>query len=816
MAKKRTYSRLSPRYLGTRYAGVFFMLMALGVLAGTAYRALVQPTRYAARAEVGVTVEPPEAAADFDWNAALAKWRVQMLDRRDWGLLTVNLRHVLKLAVTQDMLLDTESFGPVLAAFSPSSMFSTVLQSGQAAGWFGPVLEVNRTDLAANMDFQSLAVIASDLDPPHGVQGWDFTAFRSAGIHADGAIVNPGSDDRYFSVFYQLHRLLNGFDAPTPMAAYAAAVAEVAARLEREASFAGGGGFGHQAKRELLREITAIPALAANSLYRTGGWPGGNGDALPGVWAKLWAEQTTIDLQPTGGGTGAVTATMYRDLHPLAFPRDTVATRIPPVAVATLLATLSAREELAPAPTAPAPAAPAATAVNTQPDSVPAVAAPAPVVPEKVFREVIDDVANKQRLAHIAMVEEALRLCRVEREASLRRLHTARENENRLSYEAVNARNRADRLRERYDDAVQMFENDTAEPYVPEETAELFARRDALLRRLAELLEYCTEEHPFVREVRREMAALDVLLGSHSPDAERNRQAEARATRLANLYLEWETSVEQAESLEERARRQADAVSCLLDEVTAIERTVTERETELIKAKEVPVPILRIEVPGEPVEPTPLPTPAPEPEPTPQPAPEPTPEPEPARTPARLAFSAIPTHIPVVRTAPSWLPALYGLFAGCCFGLVWLALRELFGRKFRSVGEAHRLIKMPVLASLPAYDPKSLRAAAATMKGELLRTRAGKMQFMPAPVEMAEPPPLAKRGKVRPARKRLRWGRWLAGLVCLILAGLLYTTATGGGFLQPHDIPGDVLPLPAEALSNWAEEGDADEWGDLP
>ncbi|MCD8350133.1 MAG: hypothetical protein LUC93_05920 [Planctomycetaceae bacterium] len=812
MAKKRTYSRLSPRYLSSRYAGVFFMLMALGVLAGTAYRALVQPTRYAARAEVGVMVDPPEAATDFDWNAALAKWRVQLHDRRDWGLLTVNLRHVLKLAVTQDMLIDTETFGSVLSAFNPSVTFSTVLYSGRIAGWFSPMLEVSRSDLAGNMDFQSLAVIASDLDPPHGVQGWDFTAFRSAGVHAASAIVNPGPDDRYFSVFYQLHRLLNGGDAPTPMAAYATAVSEVAARLEREASFAGGGGFGHQAKRELMREIAAIPALAANSLYLTGGWPGGNGDHLPGLWGKFWSEQTTIDLKPTGGSAGAVTAVMYQDLHPLAFPRDTVATRIAPVAVATLLATLAAREEIAPAPAAPAPVAQVAT---VQPDSgtTPVVAAPAPAVPEKIYREVIDDIANKQRLSHIAMVEEALRLVRVEREASLRRLHTSRENENRLSYEAVNARNRADRLRERYDEAVQLLENDTAEPYVPEETAELFARRDALLRRLAELLEYCTEEHPFVREVRREMAALDVLLGSHSPDAERNRQAEARATRLANLYLEWETSVEQAESLEERARRQADAVSCLLDEVTAIERSVTERETELIKAKEVPVPILRIEVPSEPAEPTPPPPP---PEPVIQPSPEPAPEPEPARPAARLAFSAIPTHIPLERTAPSWLPILCGLLGGFCLGLVWLVLREIFGRRFRSVGEAHRLIKMPVLAALPAYDPKSLRAAAATMKGELIRTRAGKMQFMPAPVELSEPPPLAKRGKVQPARKRLQWGRWLAGLVCLILAGILYTTATGGGFLQPRDIPGDELPLPAAALSNWAEEDEVEEWGDLP
>lgn len=820
--KRRTYSRLNARYLLSRYAGVFFLLMGLGVLCGAAYRALWLPTRYHAQAQVGVSVEPAEAAVNFDWDAELGEWRSHPRDRRDWGLLGINLRHAVKLAVTQDLHLDTEALGAQLATFSPGASFSASLLPGRIATLLGPtILTVTRHDLAQNLDFQSLAVIASDLDPPHSAQGWDFSVFRKDGPHANGVIANPGPDDKYFQVFYQLHRALNnGSEPASPLTAWRSAVDEVAARLDREAEFTGGGGFGHQAKRELLREISAIPALAANCLYHAGTWlvDNANSREMASVWARRWSDQASMDLRPAGSATGTLSVAMFQDLHPLAFPRDTVVTRLPPLVVATLLSYIAARQdEGSPSIIVEAAQETPTPAPTPLPDAAPEVAEleEMPEPPEVTYREVIDDVANQQRLSHIAMVEETVRQTRIERDASLRRLHTARENENRLSYEAVNARSRADRLRERYDETMLIVEDDAATPKVPDETAALFAKRDELLRRLTGLLEYCTEEHPFVREVRREIAGLDVLLAGHTPDAELNRQAEARATRLANLYLEWETAEEQADSLDERARRQADAVSCLLDEVTNIERCVSEREMELSKAQGVPVPILRIEVPVErpPVQPRPTTQPVAKPAPPPPP---PAPEPVRERRGPRLVFSPVPTHIDLQWQAPSWWPALWGCLAGCCLGLVWLVLRELFGQTFRNVGEAHRMVKLPVLASLPAYDAKSFKRAAETMRGEIARTKQGRMQFVPAPVEFSEPPPLVKRGKLVPARRTMRWGRWLAGLLCLLLAGLLYQGATSGGFLQPRLIDEAELPLPAATFSVWAEEGESQEWGELP
>lgn len=817
--KRRTYSRLNTRYLFSRYAGVFFLLMGLGVLCGAAIRALWLPTRYHAEAQVGVSVEPPEAAGDFNWNASVEEWRSHLRDRRDWGLLGINLRHAVKLAVTQDLHLDTEALGAQLATFSPGASFSASFLPGRIAVLLGPILTVTRRDLAQNLDFQSLAVIASDLDPPHNAQGWDFSVFRTDGPHANGVIANPGPDDKYFRVFYQLHRALNNGDDPaTPLAAWRSAVDEVASRLDREAEFAGGGGFGHQAKRELLREISAIPALAANCLYHAGSWlvDNANSREMAFVWARRWSEQASMEVRSAGSASGTVSAAMFQDLHPLAFPRDTIVTRLPPLVVATLLSYIAARQDEGDPPilvdkATELPAAEPVPLPDLAGEEPEPEALPEP--PEVTYREVIDDIANQSRLSHIAMVEETLRQTRIERDASLRRLHTARENENRLSYEAVNARGRADRLRERYDETMLIVEEDAATPKVPDETAALFAKRDALLRRLTGLLEYCTEEHPFVREVRREIAGLDVLLAGHTPDAELNRQAEARATRLANLYLEWETADEQADSLDERARRQADAVSCLLDEVTNTERCVSEREMELSKAQAVPVPIVRIEVAVERplVQPRPIPQPVARPEPPP-PAPEPVRE----RRGPRLVFSPVPSHIELQWQAPSWWPVLWGCLAGCCLGLAWLLLRELFGQTFRNVGEAHRMVKLPVLASLPAYDAKSFKRAAETMRGEIARTKQGKMQFVPAPVEFSEPPPLVKRGKIVPARRKLRWGRWLAGLVCLLLAGLLYQGATSGGFLQPRLIEEAELPLPATTFSVWAEEGEPQEWGDLP
>ena len=815
MTRQNRYSKLHPAYLGKRHAGMFFMFLALGVFAGVAWRSLVLPTRYRAEAEVAVAVTPPEHATLFNWEDKRIEWEYILRDRREWGLLGVNLRHAVKLAATRDMDLDAARLTARLAALDPQETVSASLFANPAAARLGPLLDIRRGDIAANMDFQSLAVVIADLDPPRDAQGWDFTFFDSFLPASPEAamVVNPGPDDPYFRVFYTLHALLNqGRDPASPAAAWKSAVDELTARLEREAQFSGGGGFGPHAKRELLRELAAAPVLAANCLYHANGWLGGEtrDDGYAALWNERWSQGTNIVLKQNSSVSGSVTVGMEMDLKPLGFPRDTVLTRLPPLVVSTVVSFLSAREDAlakrTAAPTAPAPAAavtsPAASAVSEPPQ-------PAPAAPQPTYREVIDDVANKLRLSHIAMLEEGVRMANRDKDACVRRLDSAREDENRLSYEAVNARTRADRLQERYDKAVAQAEPDQ-QPKVPEETARLFTARDAKLRRLTELLAYCTEEHPFVRQVMRELEALEAELAAHAPDPVQFRQAEARATRIANLYLEWESASATADSLEERRRRQSESVACLLEEVTNIEVVISQREIELADARRVPVPILRMEVPVEhtavatveekPVQPAPA-----------APVVSPVQEIVPA-----LTVAGAPSRISLRRTPPGWGAVWQGLFCGLMAGALWIVLRELLSRTFSNPAEARRMVQLPVLASLPAYDAKSLKLAAATMKGELMASSARAMQFVPSPVELFEPAAEARRGKIVPAKRRPRFVGWALGLGLLLLACMVYYRSLGG-FAPPRTGFDGELPLPAATIPAWSEEREAPaDWGDLP
>ncbi|MCD7896784.1 MAG: hypothetical protein LUG50_08940, partial [Planctomycetaceae bacterium] len=490
----------------------------------------------------------------------------------------------------------------------------------------------------------------------------------------------------------------------------------------------------------------------------------------------------------------------------------------------------------------PDPAKPAETADRTEPPPAPSTA-----VATVEYREMIDDIANQARLSRIAMLEEAVRMAEIDRDAALRLLDSGRETENRLSFEAVNARLRADRLEERYERA--LAESDTHnEPTVPSEAAELFRQRDAAYQKLVELLETCTEEHPFVRAARRDLAAKELLLADLQPDARANREAEARATRLATLYLEWENAVATADSLDDRARRQSEAVACYLDDVTEIERSISRCQMELAAARAEPVPILRVPVVTDVVVTDPplsenaiaeLP-PLAEPEPVgpseeaPASASDSASSPDSATDPEgdsdpvpvsviaettvrpggpRLVLGTTPLRIPLEKRPPSWHAVFVGALAGLCLGLIGMALRELFARRFRNAYEARRLVGLPVLLSLPAYDPKSQRNATRTMKGMLQRTAAGRLQFVPVPVEIEEPPPLARRGAITPGRKLPRLLGWILGLVLLGLAGLLYR-ASAKPILPPLWPSGPELSLPSVTLRAWSEEGDV--WGDQP
>ncbi len=846
--KKRKPSRLNPGYLALRHAGMVFMCVALGVVGGLIAKTYFQPTRYRAATSVDAAVMPPDAAGEFDWNEQLREWRFMLANRRDQGLLSVNLRHVVKLAVTQDLLLDTGTLPDRLARLEEGELVSTLLLPYPAAVPYTPHRVVRLDELAENLDLQSLAAIVSDLRAPPDVEGWDFSFFQSEPILAarDGIIVNPGPDDRYFRVFYALAAALNPTRQPaTPLEAWKNAVATVSDRLSLEREMPGAGGFGHTAMRELVREIVAIPALVANGLYATSDWlPGDGADEEEPVlsWITQWSGNTTVNLERLNATGGLVEVAIVQDLYPLEQPRDTIITRVAALASATLLAYLGAheREEII-LPMAPPPA----PAETTEPEPAPAAEPPpqpAPAATTVEYREMIDDIANQARLSRISMLEEAVRMAEIDRDAALRQLDSGRETENRLSFEAVNARLRADRLEERYERALGESDRDN-EPSVPPEAAELFKQRDAAYHKLVELLETCTEEHPFVRAARRDLAAKEALLADLEPDARANREAEARATRLATLYLEWENAVATADSLDERARRQSEAVACYLDDVTEIERSISRCQMELAAARAEPVPILRAPVVAEVVgkdpplveygiaelppltEPTPAPAARPEPDTATAETPAPAADPAVAGTPVqaevpavrvggpRLVLGTTPVRIPLERRPPSWRAVYIGALAGLCLGLLGMAFRELFARRFRNAYEARRLVGLPVLLSLPAYDAKSQRNATRTMKGMLQRTAAGRLQFVPVPVEIEEPAPLARRGAITPARKLPRLLGWILGLVLLGLAGLLYR-ASARPILQPVWPSGPELSLPSVTLRAWSEEGDV--WGDQP
>lgn len=827
---KKHYSRLNPRYLASRYAGTAFMLLALGLLAGLAYRLLVQPSVYSSHAEVAVTVKPDESYTRFNWDAKETEWRDYLRDRRDWGLLSSNLRHAVKLALTEDSDFSDRDFTAALSEFVAGKSYSASLFKNSIMRRFGPILEVGLDDLGSYIDFQSLAVIVSDLKPPAGRTDWDFSFFRENLQNStdSGVIAYSDITDKFFQVFYRLHELMHDRPALTGYAAWRNAVDEVNNRLEREVSYADGGGFGKIAIRELLREIEAIPLLAANCLYHANGWFAGDGEIrdLAAIWAKRWSDGAFVNILAHGRANAVVSAGINLEVRPIGFPRDTAATRIARLAAATLLNFIAARES-APHTDPDVAATTEATVAAAEPPElsanfiaelpeIPVVEPPeAQPIPEPtpVYVELYDEVAAKQQQSLIRMHEESVKLANVEREAALRQLYSARAASNRLSHEAIVARNRADKLRERHDEMAADNEKATT-PAIPPQTLELFQRRDELLARLASLREYCTEEHPFVKLALRDLRVVEGMLVDYSPDENANRDAEARATRLATLYLEWESATAQADGFEERASRHDETIACLLDEVANLERCISQREMELAQAREAPVPIIRVPaspppeiLPPEPVAPVvveavELP-----------PAPVRTPAPPPREIVQRLAFARLPAQIHEQVARPNWNALWWGLIGGCLASVLWVLARELLADRFRNVAEAHRLVGLPVLASLPMYDQRSVQLAAESVKGELVRTRPGRLQFMPLPVEAAEPPAEARRGKINPAKRRHGWEAWALGILFVVLAGLLYYRSLTG-FAPPLMGKEGALSLPSVTAPMWQKEIEG--WGDRP
>ncbi len=811
MPKPQRLSRFSLVYLASRHAGMVFFFLALGIGAGIAWRCLVEPTRYSARADIAFTVASESAAPDFNWDGKTAGWLAVPNNAYDRDLLGNNLRRAVKLAATEGLELDTEKLNAELAPFQTGRMFSPLLLPSGIAGYLGPRISLNLRDLAANLDFQTLAAVVADLDPARDVTDWDFSFFNSGG---GGQIARPGPGDRHFRVFYHLHRLLHpSGPAPTPRIAWSTAVGEVADRLDREVQFAGGGGFGHTAKRELMREIAAIPALAANSLYRATSWPSGDElKAQTEVWAWRWS--TLVDVAASRrNGRGVVSADMRLDLHPFAFPRDTVVTRVPPLAVATLLAYIAALEQPDAAP-APPPAPEAEPEPVREPDPAPAVvhAEPPSVAVSPTVR--VDPGAEAKRQSRMRAVEAGLRQAKIDRAAALRALETARDREKTLAMEALAARERADRLSERLDLAIR----ETPPPDAPLslEIARLNLSRDEVLERLARLLQTCTEEHPFVRQARRELAAIEARLAQLNPGLLAAREAEIRETRIRNLRMEWDAANANAANLEERRRRVAADVQNALNSLAALERRISDLDAELANLAGEPVATIVVPATAPLAPPPPMPEPPPPPAPIPQPIPaEPAPQPQPARqVGSAVQFSAVPETIPLVKTPPDWEAPFLGALLGLCLGLIWIILREVAARRFANAAEARRMVNLPLLAALPAYDAQSFRAAAKTMKGELFGNQPGSLVLIPASVETSEPKPVGRRGKIKPARPRRRWFGWVAGLVVIALAALVLHGAAR--LAQPRvGFAGDMALPGAEAFKAPGAEP-AEDWGNMP
>lgn len=807
MAKQTYPSRLSPVYLAKRHAGTLFFFAALGLLSAVAYYCLVQPSVYDSETAISVSLDPPADAPVFDWDGKRREWGALLEKRSELPLLTNNLRHLYKTALTRNMRLTDGDLRQELALFAAPQEFSASLFVNPWAARLGTTLTVSARDLAANLDFQSLAAIISDLDPPSGSpSGWDFTFFRAGEAPESSMVVRPGRDDPYFRVFYHLHDIHNpDRPASSPEEAWRTAVEELAGRIEQESQY-GIGRFGPVAARELHREILSIPALAANGLYHAITWPTDSGSRgeYKLLWEERWPRDVDITAAPRGDSGATLSASARLRLNPLAFPRDSALTRVSPLMAATVLTHISAWETTAPA-TAPAPAA-AALAATPVADPEPRQIEPEPVIVRQPRRAVDEKEAEKRR-QRIAEIMESLPEIRLERDGVHRRLETARETEKRLTVEAIAARARADRLSERYDAAGVLAERDWR-PEVAPETAKLLAAREATVERLTALLQYCTEEHPFVREVRRELDALDILLAGHAPRPGASRDAEARATRLANLYIELETANAAADNLEERRRRQTEAVECVLNEVTEVERRLVQLDMELTRLRETPlptvsVPALVVEAPPEP--PKPVRKPLPEP---------PPPLEQPTRGPT-LVFAAVPMDVPLLRE-PKPLTALpVGVLAGLLAGLLWAAARELSSSRFADLHEARHMLDRPILAALPMYDPAGYRAAALGMKGDLAGTKKGAMLFVPSPVDFSEPLPAGRRGKLFAARRRPRLLSWMLGSACLLLAAFLYW------FAVPHlarPLPGfpDELTLPVAAFEESFVRDRGRDWGDLP
>ncbi|MCC8181195.1 MAG: hypothetical protein LIP23_09840, partial [Planctomycetes bacterium] len=557
-----------------------------------------------------------------------------------------------------------------------------------------------------------------------------------------------------------------------------------------------------------------------------------------------------------------------KTLNPVLYPRATLQTRIPHFIAATALAFIQAQELQPLPPVEPvrnaAPAEPTGDETEESgqaaPDSsvseVAGVAIYAPpdtpcpepgFVPEPEFVPVLQpgipvaiaqplqlggsvpaDIEAEFRqaeqiwLARLRQLQEAARQARLKRAAAARRFELARDSDSRLTADALAARERADRIRERYEallaDSVVVSEE------IGVDAARLLLDRDLAEEKLRVLLQTCTEEHPFVRQARRELAALEAVLAKMNLKQIEEKEAQARDDLRRSLYLEWEAADHTAANLAERRRRLEADLNHSLADLNGAEQQLSLVQADLARhlAKRPPPPVV-VQIQPAPVA---VETPAPQPEPDGQtPLPEPAEpaaptvapsQPRPSGEPVFL-FSPIPERIVVSRQNNGPEAIVVGALAGLCFGLIWSLVKEAMTQRFSSAAMARRMVHLPLLAIVPAYDQGSFKAAARTMKGDIVQSGHGRAIFAPVPVDISEPAPAGKRSRVKTKRRRRRVWQWLAAACLLALALSVPLLAEpwlirmGGG--------GGTLSLPGAAECAECLQSDAAvsaEWGGLP
>ncbi len=806
-----SYSRLNPAYLARRHGGAFLLIFALGLAGGLLAQAILMPRTYESSYRRPFAITPPTASVGFDWNAKQIEWAGLVANPDTRKLFLANLRSATKNLIVlteENTAWSAEQLRTELLSFRSPRTFSTALGRGRIRRELGPTLEIARHDVASNMDFQSLARIVADLDPRPEITGWDFAdaiqAIDSLPI-MEQIIIKPGPDDPFFKIFYRLHALLNnGATASSPAEAWLTSVAEVSSRLVRESDFQGGGGFGPVASRELMEELTSIPVLVANSLYRAAGSVFDDNDASrseSALWHERLQNSLALRIEHDGAARGSLDILLRSQLYIFAFPFDSPQTRITPLTLRTLFAFIEAwekhnRQQVVFEETL-VETLPEDEEITLEEEAIVAdIPDPAELELEKARLAAEMEAVRQKKLADL---ETRLYNARIDRDTAALRLDEARQTIRDLSLEAMAARERADRLYERleaYESTISIVE--VVEPD-PQYTV-LWAEREALLLHITELLLYCTDEHPFVVQARRELTALDsriALLPQPVPDT----SIDEGMIRLANMRGEWNAADVNAKGLAERRRRLQEEAGNLLDALANAEKKLAEVELalEAERAKAQPQPSLadtinrNVDILAQSIaslNTAPEQTPAPAaPQPQPEPGQQPTAMPQPIITNplfAQVSFSTLPQLMPLQRLPVSAMYIYYGAVLGFCFALIWSLLRELLTKKLSNSYVARRLLSLPLLAVLPAYDMKSFQLAAKA-EGGSVAGQGKRVAYVPSPIDIHEPAALGKRKVVRLEKRKKNILVWLAALLVIILAIAAHQVVSRG-WLTP-DVP---------------------------